>query len=357
MLLISSSLRSQQIIEASNSAFTYSGRFDFSNPKQVRYDWPGTSIYFQFTGKQLNFLIEGGERNFFNVFIDDELHEIMHAPNDTTYTINGIKGKGWHTCRLQKRTEGGMGISSFKGIDIALKSRVKVMTELPRRKIEFIGNSVICGYGTEGASRNEKFLPETENVNKSYAFITARAFDAECFVTAHSGLGVFRNYDGKTMATLPQRYHQTLDTDSLLTWDYNTWQPEVIVVNLGSNDYSTSVVPDRAVVIHHYRTFIKQIRTYYGNIPIFCLFGPTKNEPAYSVIKEVVRSYRQIYNDENIYFIGIPKHLLNKESDLGSDWHPSYRGHRKMASHIIPTIANVLKWNYNNSELMFGDSY
>ncbi len=70
----------------------------------------------------------------------------------------------------------------------------------------------------------------------------------------------------------------------------------------------------------------------------------------------MTESSRLIYKDNNLYFIGIPTYLLNKDNDLGSDWHPSYQGQRKMAAHIIPTLANILHWDYNDSELRILDS-
>ncbi|SMO57128.1 hypothetical protein SAMN06265379_1031, partial [Saccharicrinis carchari] len=78
--------------------------------------------------------------------------------------------------------------------------------------------------------------------------------------------------------------------------------------------------------------------------------GPLRDEPAYTNIKEVTESSRLIYNDQKLYFIGIPTYLLNKQNDLGSDWHPSYRGQLKMTAHIIPTLSNILNWDYDDSE-------
>ncbi len=350
-----------QHIPADHKAIHYTGRFDDSNSKAIRYDWPGTTIQFQFTGNDMQLLLEGGERNYFNLFIDEILHAVVHLPADTVYTVNGIKGKGSHHIKIQKRTEGEMGTTIFKGINIGVGQQLLVSDFSSQRRIEFIGNSITCGYGTEGASREEDFLPSTENVNKSYAFITARAFDAECVVVAHSGLGVIRNYGDKDkvsakLPTMPDRYVRTLDEDSLLNWDFNKWQPHAVVINLGTNDYWGHPYPDKAVFQHRYENFIREVRSLYDNIPIFCVCGPLRDEPAYSNIKEVIESSRLIHNDQNLYFVGIPTYLLNKDDDLGSDWHPSYRGQRKMAAHLIPILANILHWDYNDSELRNLDS-
>ncbi|WP_439182574.1 SGNH/GDSL hydrolase family protein [Carboxylicivirga taeanensis] len=342
-------------INSTDNVFTFSGRVDHTEEGAVRFDWPGVSVNFQFTGETLELCIDGGARNYYNVFIDGDLHKVIHAPADTIIPVEGIKGNGWHSCRIQKRTEGEMGMTVFKGVRLAADAQIRALNDSHRRKIEFIGNSISCGYGTEGKAPEEDFLPETENVDKSYAFISARAFNAECYVTAHSGLGVVRNYGDKEpvstqLATLPQRYHQVFDMDTSLVWDFSQWQPDVVVINLGTNDYSTDVSPPKEVFINRYLEFIRQIRSYYGDVPVFCVNGPMRDEPAYSNVKEVVERARNQYQDKNTYFIGIPNYLLNTTSDLGSDYHPSYRGQLKMARHILPVIANVMNWEYDDSE-------
>lgn len=351
-----------KFIEANHPAFQYIGRFDSSNPKEVKFDWPGTTIQFKFTGKHITFHLKGGDRNYFNLFLDGKLHTILHKPKDTLIQIKGIETTGLHTLRLQKRTEGEMGVAVFKGIDIAKSEKIETLKPDTQRKLEFIGNSITCGYGAEGVSRKEKFSPSTENVNKSYASIVARAFDASTTIIAHSGLGVIRNYGDNekislTREPMPKRFDQVLDTDLKLKWDFKNWHPDAVIVNLGTNDYSTQPHPDKIAFQREYEQFIQKIRIEYGTIPIFIVSGPLINEPAYSNIKEVVTNIKILKEDNNLYFLGIPKFLLNNTSDLGSDSHPSYRGQIKMAAHIIPAIANIMKWSYKEAELKLKDSY
>ncbi|WP_445735908.1 SGNH/GDSL hydrolase family protein [Mariniflexile sp.] len=337
---------------ATHESFQYIGRFDKTNPEQVRFDWPNSTIQFQFTGSEIALSLKGGARNYFNLFLNDTLHSVLHQPNDSIIKIKDIKKAGIHTLRLQKRTEGEMGIAVFKGVYLPKNEKLIISKLKTSRKIEFIGNSITCGYGTEGASRHEKFLPSTENVNQSYALITSKAFNADCHVIAHSGLGVVRNYGAKNKvsvdrATMPMRFNQILDTDNSLLWDFNSWKPDMLVINLGTNDYSTKPYPDKAIFQNTYKSLIEKIQDVYGNIPVFLICGPLIDEPAYTNIKELANDMKQSNPELNIHFIGIPKALLNSTSDLGSDSHPSYKGQLKMAKHIIPTIATVMDWDYN----------
>lgn len=98
---------------------------------------------------------------------------------------------------MTKRTEADMGITRFMGFVLEDNGELFPLSETPNRRIEFIGNSITCGYGTEGNNKDERFKPDTENNCKSYAAILARAFSADAHFIAHSGKGLVRNYDDK----------------------------------------------------------------------------------------------------------------------------------------------------------------
>jgi len=351
-----------QLFDADHSAFSYFGRTDRSDPKAVHFDWPGVYLRCAFTGNMLELRLKGGTRDYFNVFIDDQPVKVIHPVADSIYVVNGLPGKGTHELLITKRTEADMGMACFYGIGIAAGEKIYPSKVKNNRKIEFIGNSITCGYGAEGLSGKERFKPETENSYDSYASITARAFSADYSLIAHSGLGIIRNYNDKSkiskqLAPMPPRFGRTFDTDSVKKWNFNQWMPDAVVINLGTNDYSTLPHPDKAVFKRHYEQLIDKIVEVYGKIPVFCVVGPMTNEPCYSIVKEVVEDYNLIHIDTKVYFAGIPDGLLNNTSDLGSDTHPSYRGQRKSAACLVPLIANVMKWNYSDAEIRFGDEY
>jgi hypothetical protein len=156
---------------------------------------------------------------------------------------------------------------------------------------------------------------------------------------------------------MPLRLSRTFDTDSVKKWNFNQFKPDAVVINLGTNDYSTLPHPDKAVFKHHYEQLIENIVNLYGTIPVFCVVGPMTDEPCYSIVKEVVEDYNLLHLGTKVYFAGIPDGLLNNTTDLGSDGHPSYRGQRKSAAYLVPLMANVMKWSYLDAEIRFGEEY
>ena len=347
LLITGSNSWAQIFFDASNPAFSYMGRMDNRNPKAIRFDWPGVAISCSFTGEQLTIHLKGGERKYYNVLIDNHQHTILHSPADSAFVIEGIKGKGVHELTITKRTEADMGVGTFYGITLGNKQLIDKSKQIRTRRIEFLGNSITCGYGTEGASAKERFKPETENNHKSYAPIVARAFNAEFSIIAHSGIGMVRNYNDKNKIStlqpaMPVRFMRTMDSDTTLMWDFNRWHPDAFVINLGTNDYSTQPHPDKAYFQRQYEKQIDKVLELYGNIPVFCIVGPMTNEPCYTIVKEVVENYRVLHPSARVFFAGLSVGLLSYEKDYGSDGHPNYRGNKKTANCLVPLMANVL---------------
>jgi len=344
-----------KFIPASHEAIRYVGRFDFSNPEQVSYDWSGVYIQFNIRSSECSVKMSDTGHNYYNVLIDNQPSKTFDVKSDTTLLLAKGLGKGVHQIQIYKRTEGFTGIGTFKGIELSEKGEILPWNNVPVRKIEFIGNSITCGYGTEGLSKDEHFKPDTENNYQSYAPIMARAFHADYHIVAHSGQGVVRNYGYKDKVspdgTMPLRFNRVFDEKDQPVWNFSQWKPDAVVINLGTNDFSTQPFPDKEVFISGYIKLIENVLKQYGNLPVFCIVGPMTDEPCYSYVKEMVEDFRSGNQKKNVYFVGIPTYLMDPEKDLGSDTHPNYLGQRKMAAHVLPVISSVIGWDYKNDEL------
>jgi lysophospholipase L1-like esterase len=342
-------------IPASNEAFRYVGRFDFSNPKEVRYDWSGVYFQFCFRGSECALRMNDTHQNYYDVFIDDQPSKTFDVKSDTTLVVAKGLGTQIHRVQVYKRTEGNQGTGTFKGIMIPEKGEILPWEDVPTRKIEFIGNSITCGYGTEGLSPNEHWKPSTENNYQSYAPIMARDFNADYHIVAHSGEGVVRNYGYKEKisptGTMPRRFNRVYDEKEQPVWNFKLWKPDLVVINLETNDFSTKPFPDKVVFIAEYEKMINEVLKQYGDLPVFCIVGPMTDEPCYSYVKEMVENFRSDHQKRNVYFVGIPTYLMIPDKDLGSDTHPNFEGQRKMAAHVLPVISSVLGWSYSSEKL------
>lgn len=127
--------------------------------------------------------------------------------------VSGVS-RNAHALRIQKRTEGEFGKTTIHRFLLPQSGALQQANIERSRHIEFIGNSLTCGYGTEGKDRNEPFKLETENCNLSFSTIVSRYFDADYTLVAHSGRGAVRNY-GDTVrvsaVTMREKMLQTFD--------------------------------------------------------------------------------------------------------------------------------------------------
>ncbi|HWZ22926.1 MAG TPA: GDSL-type esterase/lipase family protein, partial [Cytophagaceae bacterium] len=289
-------------------------------------------------------------KNYYNVTVDNGKPQLYAVSNeDEKIKIKNLS-KGIHDVVLFKRTEALVGEGVFEGIEIEKENALLPIVENRSRKIEFIGNSITCGYGNEGSSADCPFSPETENGYLAYGAITAGKLNADYVGVAYSGKGMYRNYDGKTSNTMSLTYDRIFpDSMNSPKWDFKKYRPDVVVLNLGTNDFAIGV-PDSLIFINTYVNFLKRLRTYYPSATIFCIEGPTLNDAnpsgvkAYTKIKNYIlasKSKMKLIGDTNIYtFFATPM----QEGDYGCNSHPNVKRHEKMAEELTKEIKKVMKW-------------
>ncbi len=336
---------SKNIIDADNSNIQYIGRFDLSDPKRAIFDWPGVYIRIAFEGTSCFIRLNDG-KNLYAVTIDNQAPQVLKTDTSTVYSAATDLKDTVHTILIEKRTEALVGRGEFLGFILDKNKNLIEQNSTPSRRIEFIGNSITCGYGVEGENANSPFKPETENATLSYAALIGRILNADYMMVAYSGRGVVRNYgDSSKTSTdpMPSLYDRTCFSDSTQVWDFTSWIPQVVVINLGTNDFSTQPHPDKSVFQEAYTQLINRVQAQYPEVTIFCVCGPMIGEPCASYIDEVVDQCKQNNANKKVYYIAISTSLLTM-SDRGSDWHPNIQGQQKIADIIIPIIQDTMNW-------------
>lgn len=360
-LLLSASILKAQTNEykAADSNIVWVGRVTADDGGNVSGDWSGIYARLRFTGDGLSVKVSDSKKNYYNLWLDKETWRepdkiVTVTGKDTTIVllskeeISAICGKKnakptvTHQITLQKRTEGEQGLTTFHSFSV--NGTLLPADAVRPRVIEFVGDSYTCGYGSENSVKTDPFKPETENCNKSYCNIVARYFDAECVLVAHSGFGIARNYNDNVKGWyMPERYSQLYDMDRESRWDAAACpvKPNITVIYLCTNDFSTDRQPSKSMFKKNYITLIGKIKEAYGEgHPVLCVAGKNDFLMA-SYIREVVADC----GFGNVSFAVLAPNVHNSESDLGASFHPNYQGHIKKAYNIIPYVATMTGWD------------
>jgi len=334
------------LISADDPLIRYTGRLDFSDPKRPRFDWPAVTIEAAFEGSSIAALLEDG-RNSYDVTIDGQTSVLRTQPGQTRYLLAEGLGKGRHTVRLVKRTETFYGTPRFLGFELGAGRELGALPPAKERRIEFVGDSITAGYGVEGDSPTCIYSPETENAALTYAAQTADLLDAAYTIAAVSGVGVVRNYnsDGAmSTGTMLTYYGRTVANDPQEDWDFGEWVPDAVVINLGTNDFSTTPHPEGELFLEGYTNLIFKVRQKYPRAHIFAVAGPLMVGPAENTIRSVVTQMNEALGDDRVHFVLIENTLELTAVDFGCDWHPNVSGQAKIAAQLAPAIAEVMGW-------------
>lgn len=224
------------------------------------------------------------------------------------------------------------------------------------RKIEFIGDSITCGYGVDDEVKEHSFQTKTEDVTKAYAYKTAMALDADYSMFSVSGYGIISGYTtGKepvTAQTIPQYYgslgfsYGSFDgkTPQSLEWDFEAFKPQVVVINLGTNDasYTKSNKDGKEQYKQGYIDFLKQVREKNPDAEIFCTLGIMDNTLV-KTMAEAMKAYMDETGDQKVHAVQYDLQDGNNDG-YAADWHPTEATHEKASAKLTEEIKKVMNW-------------
>lgn len=315
------------------------GRFDATNPAEVRLSWSGTGFVVRFRGTRAQATLRGGR--YFTVVVDGEVRPdpLVVSDHDATYVLAGGLEDTEHTIEVYRRTEASFGPTVVRAVEV---DGPLLTAPRPARRIELVGDSNCTGYGVEGADAGCRFSAETENHFLSWGAIAARALSAELSTVAWSGKGVVVNYGGDRTEPLPALYDRVIATEPERA---GTIPPaDLVLVAVAGNDLDGAGHVTDAELVPAYAGLLAQIRRQHPEAPIVCvrpvLSTPERTERARAVVDAAI-AQRITSGDAAVRAVDLE---LETFLDHGCDHHPGVRTHAALAKRAIEYLEAELGW-------------
>jgi lysophospholipase L1-like esterase len=345
------------------------GRFAYppETPGEALFDWSGNYVTVRFQGTSrltVKLRLPGPvpQDQVFTFAVDNlpPTTRLITVKNDAAgkptlepeenYDIVNLDPSTPHEVTVYKNTEAQKGGVIFKGFELN-GGTLLPPTRRPRR-IEFIGDSIICGYGNEGKNATCPFetkirevtvpatdtqrqrtvpiaVPLTENQFLSFTSIAARELDADAVTLCWSGKGAYKNYkerfktnpddptkflyksadqspgnrvpEDDATTTMPQLWEtRTVASDFQgFKWDFVQEKPDeipqVVFISLGTNDFSRDTkeaAPNPSKLEG-------------DNLPDGDMINPAERESFFAAYLALVKKVREHRPDAHI-FLGTP---------------------------------------------------
>lgn len=274
------------------------------------------------------------------VFVDCEKKvDKMLTEVSTSIHIDLDTSVSKHIIRIEKLSEAAFGSVLIKEICISDNSGM-TPTTAPTRKIEFIGDSITCGYGNEASCETDTFKTCEENPEAAYAILTANNCSAEYNLISWSGIGIITNW-------VPEDVNEPLEEILMPTLyeqrnkDYN---PDLVIINLGTNDDSyTRKIEDRVNYFGgKYGLFLEQVHAARPDSAIICILGIMGRNLCEEEAKQVAL-FKEKHPDVKIAFLDMPEQVA-AEDGIGADFHPSQKTHKKAAERLTSYVLDFMGW-------------
>jgi len=245
-----------------------------------------------------------------------------------------------------------------EGVDFKKTPPVKP-TKKSKRYIEFIGDSITCGYGADTPNELYPFSTPTENCAKAYAYKTAELLDADYSLVSYSGHGIISGYtsnpDVPKLTELVPPYYEIFSYSfntfrgmemQKLPWDCKKERkPDIVVINLGTNDdsYVQDNLEKRAYFEEKYVEFLEQVHRVRPKATIICAFG-IMGDNLYSSEVKAVEEFKKKSGFEAVYNVHLAPQDVERNG-IASCFHPSPASHLE-AAHVLADFIRSLGGKY-----------
>lgn len=325
----------------------------------------GSGISFRFKGTNLSVILRGDSSTQgqeteglarFGIYVNG-IRLITQMMQNNKECISIIKQTNEVEVEVQIVKLSECAMSTF-GIESLMIDETAQICAMPNKshKIEFIGDSITCGYGVDMNDPSVGFQTNTQDVTKAFAYLTAQNLNADYSMVCFSGYGVVSGYtdtDEKNVTSLVPTYYEKVGFSYARPmkelkleeqkWDFSKYVPELIVVNLGTNDasYCKEYKERMEEYIVCYVDFLKIIRKNNPDATIITTLG-LMGQSLYPSLERAIECYTAQTRDKNIFSVLLDEQKV--QAGYVSDSHPSAQSHQQAADTLTKAIQTILGW-------------
>ncbi len=304
--------------------------------------WTNTGVSFRFEGNHLTFqfaLPAGGQVPYVGILIDAEPRRMLPVGEGHLALDIHLRSSGEHTVRLIKMTELLDDISLFlEGIYLDDQARLLPPLPLPSRRLEVIGDSITCGFGNLSTDPADPFSPATEDSTQTYAALVSRHFGTDAHYLCRSGRGMVSDCDGSRAQPIARWFFETSLTHPV-PWDFSIWQPDLVLINVGTNDRGGEV--PEAEFVRESVAFLRRLRGVYPSARLLWVYG-LMDEDFIPAVQKTVATVRA--EDPLVDLLLLPSVYPHPE-EQGACNHPTLAAHARAARALIPKIEELTGWD------------
>jgi hypothetical protein len=342
------------------------GRTWYDDSTQRRYFWntaSGFTVAFEGTELKATFYATNytvtGKKAHLVILLDGEEDPtkgtllVLDQMQAEYILVSGLED-GYHTVKVLKRSEAQDSDTAL--VSVSTDGTFATPPAANDFRIQYIGASTSVGYGDLGPSSAAK---TTDNSNGllCYTYLASYLLDAETSIFASSGWGITRGWNTSGLVSATQtipaayEYFATNASNYVFTaageWDHTDYQPDVIVVALGGNDFSSSNYSSlnatdqasfRASVTSAYIQFLLTLHAYHPDAYIIVVYG-LMSEATY--VKNVAIDAAAQADAE----CGMVTSLLvagaGSSGSLGSNYHPDVATYIVAARQLAECIESL----------------
>lgn len=337
-----------------NNTFLYEGRVEKLQNNNVVLVGSASSVSFNFTGNECSISLQSVDsyehHNYVSLVLDEKYIGKIRIEKGAvqSFPIKVTSTKKEHKLEIYKNTEAHTGGVLFAGTT----AKLTAISAKKRKKIEFIGDSITCGAASDGSDIPCDKGEYYDHHNSYYAYgpTLSRAIGVDYLVSSVSGIGMYRNWndENKDEAIMPDVYpHLYLTKDnSKPKYDF-AFQPNIISIALGTNDFSTGDgikerLPFNAdKYVSNYINFIKMLYQHNPKTQIVITNSPMVNGEKAVVFEECLKKVQSAFaNDKTHKPILIFK--FKPMTPKGCLGHPDVADQKVMADQYGPFLKKLL---------------